>query len=205
MGGKLSVRVCSYSEDDRPSMADCLAHTWFRSSTAAKAKISPQQFSTLKSFCQETQLQRTLLLEIASRLPIEKGGKVLEMFERFDDNKDGSLSKAELRAALSEMDMNDQELIDRIFNTLDVDNDGLLQVSEFSAGVLVLFKDLLDDRLHVLFKSRDRDNSGYLDADEAKEFLADSTCMLTHETNQRSFDLLDELMQGGQTKIRYGD
>merc|ERR1712078_78906 len=125
------------------------------------------------------------------------------MFESFDTDKDGSLSKAEVRAAFSEMGMCDQDLVARIFNTLDVDSDGLLALSEFSAGVLVFFKDLLDDRLHALFARRDRDGNGFLDAEEAKEFLADSTLMLTQEANKRSFDLLDELMQGGQTKIRY--
>merc|ERR1711959_680605 len=130
--------------------ADCLKHPWFQCSSVAKSKISPQQFATLKSFCEETKLQRTLLLEIASRLPIEKAGKVVAMFKSFDSDKDGSLSKAEVRAAFSEMGMCDQDLVARIFSTLDVDSDGLLELSEFSAGVLVFFKDLLDDRLRAL-------------------------------------------------------
>merc|ERR1711865_762880 len=143
--------------------SDCLQHVWFQSRTVAKAKISAQQFASLKTFCDETKLQRTILLEIASRLPIEQAGQVLDIFEQFDGDKDGSLSKAELRSAFSEMGICDSELIARIFTTLDVDTDGLLALSEFSAGVLVLFKDLLDDRLHALFKRRDRDGSGYLD------------------------------------------
>merc|ERR1712046_393799 len=103
------------------------------------------------------------------------------------------------------MGMCDQDLIARIFSTLDVNSDGLLELSEFSAGVLVFFNDLLDDRLYALFARRDRDGNGYLDAEEAKEFLADSTSMLTESANKRSFDLLEELMQGGSTRIRYGD
>merc|ERR1711939_1287436 len=127
------------------------------------------------------------------------------MFQAFDSDKDGSLSKTEVRAAFADLGMDDEDLIARIFSTLDVDSDGLLVLSEFTAGVLVFFKDLLDDRLQALFARRDRDGSGYLDAEEAKEFLADSTVLLTKDANKRSFDLLDELMQGGQTKISYGD
>jgi len=205
LGRALCQSMLTYSEDARPSMADCLKHAWFKSDTVTKAKISPQQFATLKSFCEETKLQRSMLFEIASRLPIAQAGQVLEIFERFDSNKDASLSKAEVRGAFAEMGIFDQELIARIFTTLDVDADGLLALSEFSAGVLVLFKDLLDDRLHALFKRRDRDGSGYLDAEEAKAFLGDSASMLTRGANQKSFDLLDELMQGGHTQISYGD
>merc|ERR1712072_370027 len=123
--------MLTYSEEERPSMSDCLKHAWFQSSTVERSKISPQQFAKLKSFCEETKLQRTLLLEIASRLPIEKAGQVVAMFKSFDSDKDGSLSKAEVRAAFSEMGMCDQDLIARMFRTLDVDSDGLLALRSF--------------------------------------------------------------------------
>jgi len=204
-GKALCQSMLTYAEDERPSMSDCLKHEWFKCDAVAKSKISPQQFAKLKQFTEETKLQRTLLLEIASRLPMEKAGQVVEMFKSFDTDRDGSLSKAEIRAAFSEIGMCDHNLIDKMFKKLDVNADGMLELSEFSAGVLVFFNDLVDDRLHALFNRRDRDGNGYLDAEEAKTFLADSTAMLTRDANHKSFDLLDELMQGGQTKIRYAD
>jgi len=168
-------------------------------------KVSPEQFALLKDFCEDTKLKRTLLLEIASRLPMNKADKVLQIFNQFDVDKDACLSKQELRSTFEEMGIHEQSLVDRVFNTLDVDSDGLLSVSEFSAGVLIFFKDLLDDRLHAMFRRRDRDSNGYLDEKEAKEFLASCTAMLTKGANQRSFDTLAKLLQGGKTKIHYED
>merc|ERR1712151_953558 len=143
--------------------------------------------------------------EIASRLPMEQAGRVVEIFKRFDVDGDASLNADELRRTFAEMGIHDDAVCDKIFQTLDVDSDGMLSFSEFSAGLLVLFKDLLDDRLHKLFLRRDKDGSGFLDYEEAKEFLSNSTSMLTMEANKRSFDLLDELLKGGQTRIRYED
>merc|ERR1712039_113925 len=127
------------------------------------------------------------------------------MGNRFDVDGDASLNANEIRQTFAEMGIHDDVVCDNIFKTLDVDSDGILSFSEFSAGLLVLFRDLLDDRLHKLFMRRDKDGSGYLDYEEAQEFLKNSTSMLTVEANKRSFDLLDELLQGGQTRIRYED
>ena len=62
----------------------------------------------------------------------------------------------------------------------------MLSFSEFAAGTLVLFKDLLDDRLQRLFKRRDREGLGYLTPDQVREFLKNSTTLLTKEANKRS-------------------
>merc|ERR1711988_2041158 len=80
-GRELCQRMLTFSEDERPSMAECLKHRWFSSSSVAKSKISPQQFGNLKAFCEQTKLQRTLMFEIASRLPVGKAGQVVEMFQ----------------------------------------------------------------------------------------------------------------------------
>merc|ERR1712190_483460 len=149
--------------------------------------------------------KRTMLLELASRLPMNRAGKIVDIFKRFDSDGDASLNKEEIRRTFAEMGIRDEAVCDKIFQTLDVDSDGVLSFSEFSAGLLVLFKDLLDDRLHKLFLRRDKDGRGYLDYDEAIEFLSNSTSMLTKEANSRSFDLLDKLLKGGQTQIRYED
>merc|ERR1712039_1069955 len=136
---------------------------------------------------------------------MNRAGQIVEIFKRFDSDGDANLNADEIRQTFAEMGINDAQMVDKIFQTLDVDSDGMLSFSEFSAGLLVLFKDLLDDRLHKLFLRRDKDGSGYLDYEEAKEFLSNSTSMLTVEANKRSFDLLDDLLKGGQTRIRYED
>eukprot|EP00928_Gymnodinium_smaydae_P034892 TRINITY_DN2463_c0_g1_i1.p1 TRINITY_DN2463_c0_g1~~TRINITY_DN2463_c0_g1_i1.p1 ORF type:complete len:747 (-),score=143.30 TRINITY_DN2463_c0_g1_i1:53-2293(-) len=197
--------MLTFHAQRRPSMAECRGSPWFSAHDVGLGVVSAEQFEELHKFCQDTALKRTMLLEIASRLPMNKAGEIVDMFSRFDVNGDSSLSEKELQKTFSDMGINDTAVVQRVFETLDVDKDGLLSFSEFAAGVLVLFKDLLDERLRTLFKRRDRDGNGYLDYNEAKEFLANATCMLCEVANKRSFDMLEELLQGGQTKIRYED
>jgi len=204
-GKALCTAMLTYDDSKRPSMTECLDSKWFESPDLSLNVVTPEQFAELEAFSRDTALKRTMLLELASRLPMNRAGRIVEIFKRFDSDGDASLNAEEIRATFAEMGIHDDAVCDKIFQTLDVDSDGVLSFSEFSAGLLVLFKDLLDDRLHKLFLRRDKDGSGYLDYEEAKEFLSNSTSMLTQEANKRSFDLLDDLLKGGQTRIRYED
>jgi calcium-dependent protein kinase len=205
MSKNLCQMMLTYDDLDRPSMKTCLRADWFQVDSSELQTISAEQFDELARFAEKSALKRTLFLEIASRLPMGKAGQIVDIFNRFDVNKDGSLSKQELKKTLEEMGLRDQHSVDKMFKALDVDGDGVLSFSEFAAGTLVLFKDLLDDRLQRLFQRRDVAEKGYLTPDEVRSFLKNSTALLTKEANQRSFNQLEDLLQEGQGQIRYED
>merc|ERR1719510_2516535 len=73
------------------------------------------------------------------------------------------------------MGIRDQGLIGATFGALDVDTDGMLSFSEFSAGALLLFKDKLEERLLHLFRQHDVNGNHSLDLHEAQKFLEDAT------------------------------
>jgi len=202
-GRSLCQAMLTYDSRKRPSMADCLNSSWFAARTSEMKIISAAQFEQLKSFCDQNALKRTMLLQIASRLPMRKAGKIVELFETFDLDGDASLNPEEMRLVFAQMGITDEKTVAKLFATLDVDNDGILSFSEFSAGLLVLFKDILDDRLRDSFGRHDRDGDGYLTRDEAKEFLAGSSSILTPEANAKSYALLDDLLHEGRTKISF--
>merc|ERR1712118_528800 len=99
-----------------------------------------------------TALQRSMLLELAGRLPMERAEKIVQIFHAFDQNRDGSISKEELQKGFSRLGMKDQAFLDSTFKALDVDQNGTLSFSEFAAGVLLMFKDLLEGRFRALFR-----------------------------------------------------
>jgi Ca2+-binding EF-hand superfamily protein len=197
--------MLTFSDEERPSMAQCLAHEWFRTEDRTLMTVPPQQFASLQNFCHEAALKRTLLLEIASRLPIAKCGHIVELFEAFDEDRDGTLTQEELRKVFKEAGITDKKLVQKIFKSLDVDNDGFLTFSEFAAGVLSVYGDLVEERLRVLFKEVDTDNDEMLSHEEATELLANAAMLLKRDAKSRSTSLLHEILTKGDTKIKYED
>ena len=122
------------------------------------------------------------------------------MFESLDVDNDGTLSPAELRMLFTKMGIDDPELCQSTFKALDADGDGSLTFTEFAAGALVLFKDKLEENLHVLFNKHDPNRDGTLDREEAKNFLNSSMRAMNLEGQQASPDqYVDKMMQGSAT------
>merc|ERR1740123_601486 len=163
--------------------------------------IPPAQVAPFAALCHEQGVKRKLLLEIASRLPMDQAGMVVQMFETLDADKDGSLSPTELRRLFTQMGIEDPDLCDRVFKALDADQDGSLTFTEFASGALVLFKDKLEENLHQLFKRYDPNNDGTLDRAEAKSFLQSSMRAMNMEEGGQAKgsadEYLDKMMQGG--------
>merc|ERR1712056_160079 len=100
-----------------------------------------------------------------------RAGRIVEVFKGLDANGDGRMSKRELQDAFVQVGLNDEALLRRTFHALDLDGDGILSFSEFTAGVLVVFRDLLEERLWTLFRRYDDDGDGMLDREEAQALL----------------------------------
>jgi hypothetical protein len=140
-------------------------------------------------------------LEIAAKLPIEQASRVVDVFETFDSNRDASLSASEMKAVFSKLGISDEALLKKTFKALDLDGDGVLSFSEFTAGVLLLFKDILDDGLQSLFLEHDRDRDGAINKHEAQSLLARAS----HVARRRPDELLGKLFPNERTTIRYGE
>jgi Ca2+-binding EF-hand superfamily protein len=182
-------------------MKDCTDHPYFSMDKRELALVSPAQFQGLIKFCEQQQVKRALLLEIASRLPMERAGQIVQIFSSLDANRDGNLSTAELARYFKQMGLDDPDLMRRTFEALDVDHDGMLSFSEFSAGALMLFKDILEERLHALFLKHDPTGDGALDLNEAKDFLDDALVAInTADDRQASAEALDKIMGQGSAR-----
>lgn len=175
---ELCKAMLTYSELERPTMKECSQHEYLSTDRGDLGFLPPSLFTGLASFTKQQQVKRALLLEIASRLPMDRASQIVTIFEGLDANRDGNLSPQELQGVFAKAGMQDPNLLQKVFAALDVDHDGMLSFSEFSAGAMMLFKDLLEERLHALFLKHDPSGDNALDLTEAKDFLDDALIAL---------------------------
>lgn len=202
----MSINLCkdmlTYAEAARPNMVDCLQHEWFVVDRATLSNISPSDFTPLREFVHESKLKKNILLQVASRLPMGRAVEINRLFENVDQNRDGSLSYEEMKDCFEQMGIEPQTY-DAIWNSLDADGDGSLSFTEFTTAMLFLCRDILEERLLAMFAEYDVDSSGFLDRDEAKEFLANATAMLKDEDRPQVQSLLRGLLPSRGNHITF--
>merc|ERR1719174_2501398 len=116
---------------------------------------------------------------------MDRAEKIVSIFQAFDENKDGSICKEELHKGFARLGMKDQGLLENTFKALDVDHNGTLSFSEFAAGVLLMFKDLLEARFRALFRRHDKDCDGMMNRDEVEAFLSIARKISKKEAHSR--------------------
>lgn len=203
LGQDLCKQMLIYRDTERPSMKQCLKHEWFSAKDdTIQSAVHASQFSSLRDFCDMTELKRAVLMEVAARLPMERADQIVRVFQSFDHNRDGGISKKELKLGFKQMGLLDQNLLDKTFSSLDVDGNGILSFREFCAGVLLIFKDLLEARFRALFRKFDANSDGYMSKEEAEAFL--SSLKFAKQKNRKDKDrVLGLLYDDGSDKVGY--
>ncbi|CAE7627238.1 CPK8 [Symbiodinium pilosum] len=167
----LCKAMLQYDEAQRPSMAQVLQFPYFGIASHELKFVPPEKFASFLNAHKMHRARQGLLLEIAARLPFRRAGEIIRMFSEVDEDKTGTITLDELLAYFTKVGIHDEDL-EKTFEALDVDKDGLLSFSEFAAGALLLYQDALEDELHMLFETCDKDNDGMLNSQEAETFLS---------------------------------
>ncbi|CAL1133003.1 unnamed protein product [Cladocopium goreaui] len=137
---------------------------------------------------------QAVIMEVASKLPIERAERIAKVFERVDENHDGGISLEELQRLFVSMGLKDKALHAKAFETLDINGDGVLSFSEFAAGVLTVFSDLLEERFLELFRRHDLDSDGRLSRSELEVFLEKVLPLANRSVQQSPDPVIDSLV-----------
>ena len=107
-----------------------------------------------------------MLLYIISFFDLkEEKDELLKTFKKLDLDQDGQLT-----AMMGEEEAKKE--VDRIFKSIDVNNTGAIDFSEFLLATMNHKKVLSEERLAQVFKIFDSDNSGSISKQEIKDFFS---------------------------------
>ncbi len=168
-----------FNPAERLSAAQCLVHPWFQDHLGKKvdAMLSTRCLENMKKFHAERKLQQAALTYIVNHLlSKEEKNEMLELFQSFDKNGDGVLSKEEIfegyKASLGEIEARKE--CERIMSEIDIDKSGTIDYNEFLIAATNRQYVLNKEKLEQTFKMFDKDGNGSISMDEIRSILGNS-------------------------------
>ena len=173
-GKDLISKMLTYKPSERVSASDSLMHKWFSSNISKKnvdINFSQKCLANMKQFHAERKLQQAALTYIVNHLITkEDKNELLGLFQQFDKNGDGVLSREEILLGYKEIlgDVEAEIETDRIMKEVDLDKNGTIDYNEFVLASISQQKLLNKEKLESTFKMFDKDGNGTISADEIK-------------------------------------
>ena len=157
-------------QNARYTAAQVLEHKWVKKCAPdSKGNINDLSIQNLHNFKNASKIKKAMLTFIATRLKDKEIEKFKDIFMKIDKNKDGTLTLDEMRQGLSTILQKDE--IDEIFKSIDSNNTGKIDYTEFLAASIDQKLYLREERLMEVFQMIDKNNSGKISKKEIKKAL----------------------------------
>ena len=108
---------------------------------------------------------------MAEKLSEEQVAEFKEAFDKFDKDKDGTISVQELGTVMQELGLKPSEAeLKVLIARLDTDNNGIISFQEFLEAMATgLQTSDTEEDLREIFRAFDQDNDGYISVDELRQ------------------------------------
>lgn len=171
--------MLKFNPEERLSASDCLKHVWFTEHANKKidAKLSAKSLENMKKFHAERKMQQAALTYIVNHLlSKEEKNELLDLFQSFDKNGDGVLSKEEIYEGYKQsMDPEDaMREVERIMSEIDIDKSGTIDYNEFLMAATNKQNLMNKEKLEQTFNMFDKDGNGSISLDEIRAVLGNS-------------------------------
>lgn len=189
--------------EKRLTAQQVLDHPWLvKTLPQANVNLSNLNIKALKQYKKIHKLKKAILTFIASRLNDSEIAHLKEIFELFDKNK-GTISLDEMKLGLTKLKSDKEKgksniKAEEIFKSINTNNTGKINYTEFIAASLDQKIYLKEERLYEAFRIFDKDNSGKISKDEIKKVLH-----LNCENDQSVDKLMKEFDLNGDGEIDY--
>lgn len=161
-------------EKDRITPKEALNHKWVKTmlSGAHDAGVTSDYIQRFTDFKESNQLKKAILSFLATKVSDSEIQDEIELFNSFDANNDGYITKKELKKGLMKIRKHTDEEVDEIMASMDTDNNGAINFNEFISATLNHSISRDYQRVVKAFKFFDLDNDGLIDENELKDALA---------------------------------
>lgn len=116
-------------------------------------------------------------------------------FMKYDNNSNGVLEKSEFTALLKSFKFDDNE-IDLVTKVIDLNGDGLIELSEFINACSQVEQTDLILKTQIIFDIIDKDGSNYIDKNEFDLFFKKQNINIDKKEIDIMFDKMDEDQNG---------
>jgi len=173
---KFICKMMELDQNKRYTAQEALGDPWFKKVMEQKEIDQPlaiENLKNLKNFRFESKLQEATWVFLVSYFSTkEEREQLLETFKALDLDHDGQLTREELKKGyIKIMGMSDElaeEEANKLMNTLDTNNSGSIDYSEFVNATISRNNLLKKERLEAAFKIFDRNGDGRISADEMR-------------------------------------
>ncbi|CAK9044583.1 Calcium-dependent protein kinase 2 (PfCDPK2) [Durusdinium trenchii] len=180
---------------DRYSAEQALNDVWIKEKAPKAKDVNLQDgfVDKLRGFLSQNKLKKAALQVIASSLDDKQIQALRETFQALDENGDGLLTAAELKAGLEKGGLKDiPGDLQEIMRSIDADGSGVIDYTEFLAATLDRKHFIEEDACWQAFRVFDRDGNGTISQKELAEVLAsDDVAGKFHKETQDLMKMVD--------------
>mmetsp|Transcript_66208 Transcript_66208/g.183313 ORF Transcript_66208/g.183313 Transcript_66208/m.183313 type:complete len:806 (-) Transcript_66208:63-2480(-) len=157
----------------RPSASEAIRDDWLVKTKQASEQVfpNPAEVKSLQNQHLQSHLMKMVRHCITSQVSIPPLHHLYQLFQHYDAEGDGMLSYLEMRQALEDIGITADADLDLIIDSLDGNQNGKIEYSEFIAGCLDLASEDMRKQLRAVFDVFDLDGSGAISIDELRQIL----------------------------------
>eukprot|EP00446_Apocalathium_sp_SHHI-4_P014599 CAMPEP_0177217832 /NCGR_PEP_ID=MMETSP0367-20130122/35492_1 /TAXON_ID=447022 ORGANISM="Scrippsiella hangoei-like, Strain SHHI-4" /NCGR_SAMPLE_ID=MMETSP0367 /ASSEMBLY_ACC=CAM_ASM_000362 /LENGTH=360 /DNA_ID=CAMNT_0018667423 /DNA_START=9 /DNA_END=1091 /DNA_ORIENTATION=+ len=157
----------------RYSSEGALNDDWIKARDQKATPIDSETLENLRTFGHSSSFKRAVLSMMAWSLDAEDRLELRQMFLSMDKEKRGTITLPQMKEVLEELFHIDHTEAERIFKSIDKNNDNEIAYTEFLAAACVGRVKVHEDLLRKTFSKFDTHQSGKVSADDLKLVLGD--------------------------------
>lgn len=186
----------------RLSAKEALEHSWIKGLEGKRGSdtvIDDDIKLSLRKFARGSHFRRAVLSMMAWSLSTEDRDELRELFLKFDEQKDGTITHKQMKQILEDLYHIDSVEAEAVFRSMDTDHDDTIAYSEFLAASLQGRVKVYEDVLRRTFQTFDRDESGFIGTDDLQSVLGE------HFEGADAKQLISEADTNGDGRIDYDE